>query len=432
MKILEKKRENNQFILKIEEDYAEVVKKSADLFKTEVHKYRIPGFRPGKAPRNVFEQHFGKGFLLEKAVNEVISDCYVKAVEQEKLQPVDYPKDIEVEQFDENKPVVFKFALTVSPEVQLKKFKGLSAEKKTVAVNEADLDKRLDEVRESLAEYIEVKRPAQKEDIVRYDLKAMVENTPIAAFTKTNQGTRIGINGISPEFDEQLIGINYNETKSFQLSFPADHHHLDLKGKTVDFSVLLTEIREKQLPALDDSFAQKVSEFKTIEELKTKMKEAMVAHAESEADAALKEALIAELVKANPIDIPEVMINRQIDSFIEKLKHSISEQKLDWETYLKYANKTPENIRKEYQEPAQRRVAADLLLQKLIETEKLEIPQEELEKELGRIAEQELKQPLDKVRDQLRQSEPYIQEYLLINKAVDLIVSNAKIKKGGN
>jgi len=428
MKIIEKKRNKNTISLKIETEFTDVSKKTDEIFKKESEKYRIPGFRKGKAPRDVFDQHFGKGFLLEKALNDVISACYTQAVRQESLSPVDYPQNVEIVEFEEEKPLIFMLSVTVSPEVKLKKYKGLKTEQKTVQIKEGQVDHRLEELRENLAEYMDTDRPTQKDDIIRYDINAETAGQPLAAYTLTNQGTRLGLNRISPEFDEQLIGVKTGEAKSFQLSFPNDHADPNLRGKTVDFSVLLTEVKEKKLPALDNSFAAKVSEYKTLPELKDKLKEAMTNHARSEAETAMKEKLLDELVSQNPTDIPQVMIDRQVDMFIDRLKASISQQKLSWENYLQFAKKSVDALRQEYQEPARKRVATDLILAKIIEEEKIEASDEDLEKEFARIAEQEFKKPLEEIRSQLQQGEVYIKEYLAINKAIDFVIEHAKIK----
>ena len=428
MKITENKRTNNEVLLKLEEDYELIIKKTDDIFQIESNKYRIPGFRKGKATREVFDQHFGKGFLLEKALNEAIYDCYEKAVVEAKLFPVDYPKDIDVLKLEENEPVVFTLTVTVKPEIKLSKYKGLRADSKKISISNTEVDAKLIEISNSFAEYADSLQPSKLDDIVRYDIKAISNDVAIDKYTQLNQATRIGLNQISAEFDQELIGLKVGESKNFQLSFPDDFKIAELKGKTVDFSVLLIEAKEKKLPALDDEFAKKISDKETITALKTDMLEMMTKHAQSQEETATREQLVEELIRENPIDIPQAMIDRQIDNFISRLKSSVSQQNLHWDDYLKLAKKSVDELRNEYQEPAKKRVAADLILAEIIEKEALTLSDAEVDAELTRIASEEFKKPLEEVRKQLEASLPYIKEYLLINKSLDLVVENAKIK----
>jgi trigger factor len=427
MKLLEKNRKGNETTLKIEEDFAVVMKKTDEIFKKESGKYRIPGFRSGKAPRNIFDQHFGKGFLLEKALDDVVNDAYRAVIEQEDIHPVDYPKNLEVVEFEEPKPVVFSLTVTVTPEVKLQKYTGLKVDKKRVAISEPELDQAIQQMREHFAEYVDADRPIQDQDIVRYDMKALSDGQELGSLTRTNQGAQIGMAAISAEFDQQFLGLQKGATKDFQLSFPADHRFPDLKGKTVDFSVLIQEIKEKKLPEVDESFLLKIGESGPVDAFRAKTREQMEKHAQDESENAMKDMVIDELVKLNPVEIPSVMIDRQVDVFVDQMARNLKERGLGLEDYLKIYGKTDESLRQEYQEAARKRVAADLLLDQLIKKESIEITEPELEAELAKMAETTFKKPLAEVRGQLKNVEAHVKDYLAANKAVQFLVEKAKV-----
>ena len=314
MKVLKSKRNGNTISLEVEASHEELESKFDGAFKKVSKKASLPGFRKGKIPRKIFEKNFGKDVIVQEAIYDVINDTYKSAIEELKLKVVDYPKNVDVDEYKENKPVKFRCDVDVEPELKLKKYKGL---KVTVEQKKADddaLQKEIDILVGMHATYESVEREAKNDDIVRFNATATIDGEPYATWTRDNQATRIGAANYGEPFDEAITGLQTGDKKDVSVTYPADFKTPDLQGKTVEFNVEVVEVRERKLPELTDELAQKIDkDCKTVKEWKTKLTDEINARFETENKQKVEQAVLDALIEENPMEIPEAMVEQEVN-----------------------------------------------------------------------------------------------------------------------
>lgn len=428
MKVLKNKRDGFTVTLSIEEDYAEIEKAMEPAFKELVKDLKYPGFRPGKIPRQVFETKFGTEVILERASTIVMNEAYRKTIEQEKLDPVDFPKDIKIEKLEKGKPFEFSLRVDVVPEVKVKKYKGLKAEKPETEVKDSEISEQLERLRENYAEYKDVEREVKTDDLVSYSIKAFCEDKLLDFWTKDNSGTKVGLKNISEEFDKELVGMKKNEPKSFTLKFKEDYFVKEAAGKTVKFEVLISSIREKLLPELNDEFAKKIAGKDKLEELKQEIKDHLQKTKTEESQNKFKDNLLKDLLKNNEFDVPQAMIDSETENMLNNFRNQLAQSKLKLEDYAALTGKTAEALKDEYKAIAGDRVKTRLLLQAVAKEENIKPTEEEIDKELEKIA-GDMKKPLAEVKEKLSPVvREHISSYLIDEKTLDFLMNNAKIK----
>ncbi|MBU0580407.1 MAG: trigger factor [Candidatus Margulisbacteria bacterium] len=417
--------------MEIEEDYSTIESFMDESFKEVVQDAVVPGFRKGKVPRNVFEKNYGQGPILEKAVNKAMNKAYLAAIDEKKIFPVDYPRNIEPKKLEEGKPFVFSLEIDVKPEVKLGKYKGLKVEKIEKNIEEKDIEQQLEHLRESYAEYVLVENePVKTEHIVSYNIKATIDDKILEKWTKSNSGTKVGNKYISEEFDKALEGMKVGETKNFEIDFKEDFFDKEVAGKKVKFEVALNEIRSKKLPELNDELVKKASPFKTVEELKKDLKEKMQKNAEEQVESQFKDELLRELVKSSPLDVPQAMVEREIDRMLQNLEYSIGQSRMKMEDYLKIMGKDIKALREEFKIRAEERVKVDLLLEEIAEKEKVEVSDQDLDAELTRIAQTIKGQAVEESKKKVSEAtKDYVKSYLRDEKTIDFLKNHAKISK---
>ena len=312
MKVLKNKRNEFTVTLELEADYAEVEKATEPAFKEIVKDAKVPGFRQGKVPRPIFEQYYGKEMLIQRASTIVMNDTYRWAIEEEKLAPVDYPQNVEVKTFEPGKPFTFTMNVDVKPEVKLHKYKGIKVTKDNATVSDDDIQKEIDRMREYSAEYKTADREIQNEDLVAYAIKAFDGETPVDEWTKERSGTRVGANFISEDFDKALLGMKLNETKSFTAKIKADYFVKSVAGKDIKFDVLITEVKERAMPEVNDEFAKKTYGKDTVAEMKAELKANLEKHKSEEVENKFRNDLVEELIKENDLKIPQALVNDKL------------------------------------------------------------------------------------------------------------------------
>ncbi len=428
MKILKNKRNGFTIELEIEEDFSEVEKATEPAFKELVQTVKLPGFRPGKIPRNIFEKNFGNEILLERASTFVMNEAYRKAIEEGKLKPVDYPRDVKVKTFEKDKPFVFTMSVDVAPEVKLHKYKGFKIAKDSAEVKDTDIQAELDRLLESYAEYKDVDRAVQKEDIVNYALKAMDGETPVEMWTREKSGTKVGLAHIAPEFDDELVGMKKGETKKFDIKIKKDHFLKEAAGKNIKFEVTLTDIKERILPELNDEMAKKVSGKETVAELRTEIKDHLEKTRAQDVDSKFREELLKEIIKNNPVELPNAMIETELEAMINNLRNQITNSKLNFEDYLQMMGKNIDQLKEEYKPTAGERVQLRLVLEEIAVAEEIKPSAEDFNKELAKIADS-VKKPLEELQKNLSPHlKEHIDKYLIEEKTLEFLVNNAKIK----
>ena len=417
------KIEKNTATLEIEVSEEQFEKGIQKAYKKNVGRFNIPGFRKGKAPRVIIERYYGEGVFYEDAINEVCPEAYQAAVDQHKLHPVDRP-EIDIVQLEKGKPFIFKAIVTVKPEVVLGDYKGIRVEKKEYPVTDEDVDKELENMRNANARMVAVEgRPAKKDDMVIIDYKGFVGEEQFEGGTAENQPLVLGSGHFIEGFEDQLIGAKAGDSVEVKVTFPEDYHAEHLAGKEAVFKVDVKEIKEKELPDLDDEFAKDVSEFETLEDLKKDIRKKLEERAAHRAKHETEDEVIKKVTELSEIDIPEVMIEKQIDSMVRDFEMQLMYQGLKLEGYLEHYKKSMEEFRDGLRDEATERVRTQLTLEKVSQVEGITASEEELDKELEEMAKRYKMEDIEKFKESMGEDElNYIRESIIIRKTVDFLV----------
>ncbi|GMB07436.1 trigger factor [Thermolongibacillus altinsuensis] len=420
------KLEGNQGVLTVEVD-AEKVNESLDAaFKKVVKKVQIPGFRKGKVPRALFEKRFGVEALYQDALDILLPEAYAKAVEETGIEPVDRP-EIDIEQMEKGKSLIFKAKVTVKPEVKLGEYKGLEVEKMNDTVTDEDVENELKRLQERHAELV-VKEEGKVEngDTVIIDFEGFVDGEAFEGGKAENYSLEIGSGTFIPGFEDQLIGMEPGEEKEINVTFPEEYHAEELAGKPAVFKIKLHEIKTKQLPALDDEFAKDVDEeVETLDALKAKIKERLEKARKEEAEAALRNALVEKAAENAEIDIPSVMITNETDRMLREFEQRLQMQGLNLELYYQFSGQDEAALREQMKEEAEKRVRATLTLEAIAKAENIEVTEEEINKELEEMAKM-YNLEVEKLKSMLGSLEG-LKEDLKLRKAIDFLVENSKV-----
>ena len=421
------KKEGNEVTLQItvsNEEFKKAVHKS---YLKNRKRFNLPGFRKGKAPRKVIEMQYGEGVFYEDAINMVLPGKYDEAVEEHNLEPVDRP-DVDIEEIEKDKDLVFTATVTVKPEVKLEDYKGIEVEKVEYNVTDEDLENEIEKMRDMNSRLVSVEdRPVQKDDNVIIDYKGFVGDEQFEGGTAENQTLVIGSNKFIPGFEEQLIGANIGDDVEVKVTFPEEYHAENLAGKDAVFNVNIKEIKFKELPKLDDEFAKDVSEFDTLEELKNDTKAKLEESAKDKAEKELREKVLDKVAENIEVDIPEAMVDTEIDNMLRDFDFQLKYQGLNLEKYLEFTNSKVEDLRKQMKDDAYNRVKTSLALEAIGEKENIEVTDEDLEKELEKMAESH-KTTVEKLKESFKEENfGYIKNNIKVRKTIDFLVENAKV-----
>lgn len=404
---------------KFDEAIMKVYQKSARYFN-------IPGFRKGKAPFNIVERMYGDEIFYEDAFNELVPSIYEKEIEDNKIEAVSKP-EINIVKMKKGEDLVFTALVQTKPEVKLGKYKGIELKKVEYPVTDEDVEHELAHVQEHNARIITVEdRPVQDKDIAVIDFQGFVDGKAFEGGKAEKHELEIGSKTFIPGFEDQVIGMKVGEEKNINVKFPEDYFSKDLAGKDATFKVKLHEIKEKQLPALDDEFAKDVSEFDTLKDYKTSIKEKKQAQNDDRAKHETENLAIEAVSNETKIDIPSGMIETEIDAMIRDLEQQLSYQGINLDQYLKIMNKTRKEVEENYKEQAEKNVKSRLILEAIIKEEKIESTDEEINAKIKEMATN-----YGRKEEELSKNEAlkeYIANNIKTEKAIELIIKNAKIK----
>ena len=425
------KLEKNMAKLTIEVDAAKVndaIKKAYDKNKG---KMSVPGFRKGKVPQAMIEKMYGPEVFYEDAANFLIPDAYAEEVEAAKdLEVVSQPK-IDVVQMEKGKNFIFTAEVALKPPVDLGKYKGVKIEKIDTEVTDEDIDKEIKREQEANARTISVEdRPVKDGDTAVIDFEGFIGDEAFEGGKGENYPLVIGSGSFIPGFEEQLIGKNTGDDVDVKVTFPEDYNAKDLAGKEALFKVKINEIKEKELPELDDEFASEVSEFDTMGEYREDVKKNLAEKKEKEAKDKKEDAVIEAIIKDSKMDIPDAMIETQARTMVNDYARRLQSQGLSLEQYFMFTGLDMDKFTDQMKEGARKRIESRLILEAVVKAENFEVTDEEYEKELERIAE-ESKMEVDKLKEYIGDDEygrNQIIDDLKIQKAVDFVVDNAKEK----
>ena len=429
MSLQVEKLEKSMAKLTIEVPAEELEKAIQNAYNKDKNKIQLPGFRKGKAPRKMIEQMYGKEVFFEDAANALIPEAYEKAMEECEEEIVSSPK-IEVTQIGAGQSFIFTALVALKPEVTLGKYKGVKVDKIDVTVTDDEVNAAIDKERESNARTISIEdRPVKDGDMTVIDFEGFVDGVAFDGGKGENYPLTIGSGSFIPGFEAALIGAKLNEETDVNVTFPEDYHASELAGKPAVFKCTVKEIKEKQLPDLDDEFASEVSEFDTLAEYKEDVKKNLVAKKEAEAKDKKEEAVINAIIEDAKMEIPDAMVETQQRQMVDEFAQRMQAQGLSMEQYMSFTGLTPQAMLEQVKPQAMLRIQSRLVLEAVVKAEKMEATEEEFEAEVKTMADQ-YKMEADKVKELLGENgKKQVEEDICIRKAVEFVVENAKEAK---
>ena len=426
MSVQVEKLEKNMAKLTIEVSAAEFEKALEDAFLK--NKNSVPGFRKGKVPRQMVEKMYGPEIFYEDAANALIPDAYSKALDECEEDIVSSP-EIDVTQIEKGKSFIFTATVALKPEVKLGKYKGVKVEAAEVTVTDEEVDAKIEKERENNARTIEVTdRPVKDGDMTVLDFEGFVDGVAFDGGKGENYPLTIGSGAFIPGFEEQLVGAEIGKEVEVNVTFPEDYQAEELKGKAAVFKCTIKEIKEKELPALDDEFASEVSEFDTLEEYKKDVKETLTIEKEKAAREAKEAAVIDAIIADSDMDIPEAMVTTQQKQMIDEFAQRMQMQGLSMEQYFQFTGATLDKMMEQVKPQAETRIKSRLVLEAVAAKEGIKATEEDYEEEIKTMAEVYQMEP-DKIKEMLpEKSVKGIKEDIAVKKAAEFVVNNAKAK----
>ncbi len=412
------------FSLNADEWEAEVQK----AYEKNKGKYKLDGFRQGKIPRKVLEKTYGEFLFYEDALNTVCDRTFFEMLEKETdIQAVDYP-DISVKNVGKE-GVEWVATITLVPEVTLGKYTGIEVSKSKVSVTEKEVTAKLEELQEKQARFVDVKdRPAKMGDLVNIDFVGSMNGVAFEGGTAKDYELELGSHTFINGFEDQVAGMEIDESKDVNVTFPEQYGAKELAGKPAVFAVKLLAIREKQVPAIDDAFASDVSEFETLDELKKDTKEKIKAEKEKTAERELEEKLVDEVVKNAEVEIPDVMINNQISRSVEDMKRSLAAQGMSYEMYLAYVGMDDKQFRESRKADTEKQIRTTLVLNELVKQENITASEEEVEAKIEELAKNMKKKPAELKKTMNPSQREVIENNIISEKVINLLKEKNTIK----
>lgn len=427
MSLQVEKLEKNMAKLTVEvpaEQFDEAIKTA---FNKNKNKFNIPGFRKGKAPQAMIEKMYGAGIFYEDAANIVMEDTYPDAMEESKLDIVSRP-EIHVTQIEKGSNFIYTATVALKPEVTLGEYKGVEVERAKAEVTEEDINAELKKVQEQNSRLISVEdRPVADGDQTIIDFEGFVDGTAFEGGKGTDYALTIGSHSFIDTFEEQLIGKNIGEECEVNVTFPEEYHAKELAGKPAMFKVTVKEIKFKELPELNDEFAGEVSEFETLDEYKEDIKAKLLEAKQKEAATENENRVVEKVVENAAMDIPEQMIDGQVDNMIEDNARRMKSQGLSLEQYMQYTGLTIDKLKEQLRPQAVKRIQTRLVLEAIVKAENIQVSDEAVEKEMEGMA-AAYKMELEQVKAIMGDHErEHMKEDLAVQEAVDFVVAEAKL-----
>lgn len=420
--------ENNIVKLEITVEAGEFKEALTKAFKKNANKFNIPGFRKGKAPIHIVKKYYGEGVLFEDAINICCENTYPKALEESKIRPVDYP-EIDIVQIGEGKDFVYTAKVTTYPEVELGQYKGVEVKKVEYTVSAEEIENHLKGMQQKNAR-IETKAEGTVENgnVAVIDFKGFIDGVAFEGGEGTDYALEIGSGTFIGNFEEQLVGLAVGESKNVSVEFPVEYGKEELNGKPAVFEVTVKEIKVKEVPALDDEFAKEVSEFDTIDELKADIAKKLQEGNDLKANREYEEAVVEAVCANAKVDIPKVMIDKEIDMMLKDFEMRLKYQGLDLNTYYEYTNNSEEKMKEFMKDGAEKRVKTELIMGKLAQVETMEVTEEEILAKATEIAKQYGQEDLEKTTKLIVDSQgKYIEANIINEKLIDMLVENSKV-----
>ncbi len=388
----------------------------------------VPGFRKGKVPRQVVQNHYGEEVFYEDAFEIIFPESYQAALKEHNVDDVDRP-DVDIEQIGKKEDLIYTATVTVKPEVKLGAYKGKSVKAYKKPVTQKDVDAEVSKEADKIARLVEVEgRSAQKGDTANIDYTGSIDGEEFAGGSAKGHDLVLGSNAFIPGFEDQVIGMNTGDEKDINVTFPAEYQSDDLKGKDAVFKVKLNSLKAKELPALDDEFAKDVSEFDTLDEYKADIKANLTKQSEDNFEAESQNKIIELLVENMEVEVPQCMIDSQTDYTLREIDYNFKSQGFSLEQYIQMTGMSMDDFKTQYSDQSLQRVKAQLALETVQKEEKIEVTDEDVEAELVKVAE-ESKKPLEEIKKTFAGANlDYIKENLLTTKTIDFLKEQIKVE----
>ena len=426
MKILKSKRTNNTVSLEIEVSLEILDEGITKAFNSIVKQAKVPGFRAGKVPRNIFEKHYGKEILLKDGITEAVNIAYLKAIQEEKLDVVDYPQNLSINEYKENEPLTFTCDVDVKPEIKVDKYKGIKVEKEAVAISEDLIQAQLQQLQNSAVEYKVVERDVQKEDLLKANVEATIDGEGFSKWTKENVGIGVGTSIFSEKFDDNWVGKKANEELSFSVDYDKEYHLKDVAGKKVDFKVVVTEVKEKFVPEVTDELVSKLTQFKTAAELKENIQKSLEDQRKNEVDEKLKTDLIDSIIDKTSFDIPESMLKYELEQDKAYFAATIKQSGGTIETYLKMTQQSEEDFNKQLMTNTEKRVKQQLVIEAIEKKEGITADDKDIKEEIQRMKPEATTD--EKIAEERQKiNENGLTQMIKQKKVFDFLIEHAKI-----
>lgn len=420
------KQEGNIGVLTIEVDVETFNKGLDEAFKKIAKTINVPGFRKGKITRKFFEQRFGVESLYQEALDKILPNAYMKAVVETEIEPVDQP-EVDIQQMKKGEPLVFTAKVTVKPEFELGTYKGLKAKELDTVVTDEDIVEELKRMQEGHADLVVKEDGVVEEgDTAVIDFEGFVDDVAFEGGKGTNYSLVIGSNTFIPGFEDQLIGLKAGESKDVVVTFPEEYHASDLAGKEAVFKCTVHEIKTKELPELNDDFVAELNQegIDTLDQLKEDIKKRLEEQKKHEAEVALHDSLIDQIIENTSIDLPEAMITTEVDRMIQEFEQRLGSQGMNLELYYQYTGGNEESLRIQMKDEGTRRVQTRLILEAIAKAENIEATEDDVHEEFSKVAEQ-TGMPIEQIRT-LIQDVAAVKKDIVLRKAIEFLVENKK------
>ena len=421
------KREGNQVTFKITVDNDKFEAAITKAYNKNKGKFNIPGFRKGKAPKQIIESQYGKGVFYNDAIDMLFPEVYPTALDELNIDPINRP-DLDIEEISKDNGLVMVINVEVKPEVKLGEYKGIEISKPVYTVNEEEAGLRLEEMRNRAARLVDVEdRAIEAGDTAIIDFEGFQDGVAFEGGKGENYSLVIGSNTFIPGFEDQLIGKNKGEEVEVNVELPAEYHAENLAGKPANFKVVVKNVQRKELPELNDEFAADTTEFNTLDELKADLRTKLEEEAKNRAEAEMRNSLVEKVSEATELEVPEAMIEAQLDNMMMELNYQLQYQGLQLQQLLEMTGRTIEELKAERREEATKLVKSSLILEAIAKAENVEVSEEEIEAELAKMA-QMYNMEVEKIKSAMRPADlEDIKGQLTIRKTIDLLVDNSKL-----
>lgn len=432
MSVQVEKLEHNMVKMTIEVEAAEFDAATKKAYNKKKGSFNLPGFRKGKVPMNVIEKTYGAGVFYEDAANDIMPKAYSDAVDEAGLDVVSRP-EVDVTQIGKGENFIFTATVAVKPEVTLGQYKGLEVDKQTAEVTDEEVEAELKKAQEQNAREITVEDRAVKEgDVITLNYAGTVDGVPFDGGTAQNQKLEIGSHSFIDTFEDQLVGLNIGDEKDVEVTFPEEYHAPELSGKEAVFHVKVLGITEKQLPAIDDDFAQDTTEFDSLEEYKADIRAKLLEGKEERAKVAMQDALVEKAIEGAQMDIPDAMIDSQVEQMVEEFKQRVTYQGLSFEQYLQFTGQDPAAFTENMRPEAVKRIQSTLVLEAIAAAEAIEATDEDLHKEFERMAAMYQMDAAQVEGFMPAEQKESMKKDLAVQKAVDFLLEQAKLTEASD